>query len=874
MSRYEELKHKKQDLESRFYYVHAEKETKNIKKRYELIDETLKDKSEEEIITYLQTETENLKQQLQSGNANRNSIRRQAYALCMYSISRMYQNKLNVNVVPYDEQISAAILMDEGYVIEMGTGEGKTLTGMLSAYFNVLEGKNTHILTCDDFLVHQGYDDYHEAFEYLGLSVSYITEKTTDAEKQKRYKSDIIYATSKRVAFDYLHDEEITDLDKCYFTYSKKDQRNMQNISSPFQSTYAILDEFDHLGIDEAKTPHINSSKMKDIDEEDLELYKETLLAVDKFVTEKVLPNGTRNITTDSIDSGYMYTYIPSTNQIELSEAAYKALENDPNLAPYIEEYKKLDGDMTTLYFGKMIQKSLIAHLLIKKDKNYLVSPNDKNPIKLIDTSIGKVAEGKKYEEDMHAAIIAKEINEGNISPTYSFEVPTYKSSSIVFKNFLNLYGKKTGMSGTARDNIDEFGKIYGMRTISIPSHFKKPKCKNYEIQTFQNSENKNKHIMDLVLEKSNDKLPQPILIGTNSVKEAEKFAKHLEKRFKNEGKTRTVIGYDDIKNNKSLTKDNLGNYIILLTAKNQEAEDEIVKEYAGKPNCIIVSTNMVGRGVDFKIDPSIKDKGLCVISTSLSESIRYEKQLRGRAGRQGAAGETYAFASLEDEAVVKSNIGNHWHTLSPSRARHIQRRLERNSEAERISSYRKHDPIELFRRNYFAARLELNSYTSDKLLNLLTDRYLEQFQENNGITFDTTDFKKSIINEIKKQYPNDKILHKTLVSNLLECYKEGWVDFQYSVETVGSISSLSSYTKQENFETLYQNNLGSKYEECMNKAEETKLAPILTKLIDAKESIDKASLRYAKWFHEKQRTTQEIDSKNDYPIGQAATAK
>lgn len=867
MSQYSELKKKKQDLESRFRYSKANGEAQDIYALFSDIKNSLDSKSEDEIISYLQEQTKNLKLELAKPDVKRDSIRNKAYALCMYSLSFMYKKKYNADVVPYEEQITAAILMDEGYVIEMGTGEGKTLTSMLPAYLNALEGRQTHILTCDDYLVKQGYDDYHETFDNLGLSSSFVTDETTDIEKQERYKADIVYATSKRVAFDYLHDQEVTDLDKSYFSYPDLDFKKVNNVYSsisPFGSIYAVFDEFDHLAIDEAKTPHVDSSRMSDITKEDLETYKQTLLAIDKFVTDSVLQRGTTNF-----DSGYLYKYSPSSGQIELTKELYDTLENSSELKQYMDIYKQVTNEDPTLEFGKMIQKSLVAHLIIKKDKNYLLTPARKNPIQLIDTSIGKVAEGKKYDEELHGAILAKEINLGNINRNYKFEIPSQKVSSILFKNFLNLYQKKSGMTGTARENIDEFGKMYSMKTISIPSHFKNPKCKNYDIQTFNSDKEKNMQILSLIKSKSLEDPAQPILIGTNSVQEAERFARILESEFKKANSPRSIVGIND-----SISPDALDKHIILLTAKNQEAEDEIVKKYAGKPNCIIVSTNMVGRGVDFKVDKEVKDKGLCVISTSLTESLRYEKQLRGRAGRQGAAGESYAFASLEDENVRKSTISKKWDTLTPRRARHLQRRLERNQESERISTYRKYDPIELFRGNYFAARLQVSHYDSKQLLDLLVNRYLENYQNTNNTYFEADALKDRIISEIIKEHPDKKELHKDLVDKILTCYKDGWIAFQNSQNVIQSMSALGSFTKQEDFQLNYQENLIKNYDDCMKSAEINGLSTAITKLMKADRNIDFATEFFASCYQTALANKKATEESRNLATTRIATAK
>lgn len=495
----------------------------------------------------------------------------EAFALVKEAIKRV----LSLNA--YDEQLIAGIGMHKGRLIEMQTGEGKTLAAVFPAYLNALTGNGCHILTFNDYLARRDALWMGPVYQALGLTVGFIQDNMKSDEKRKAYNCDITYLTAKLAGFDYLRDL------LCY--------KKSEIIQRPFN--FAIIDEADSIIIDEARIPLVIATG---------EYYVDSASHLVAKVVKKLEPK-------------LHYDKDEFKKNVYLTDGGLTRVEEMlccDNL--YAEENFNLLN---------RVHNSLYAEVLLKRDIDYIVRDEK---IEMIDEFTGRVAENRHWPDGLQAALEAKEglgtQSKGRIM------------NQITLQSFILLYKKIAGMTATAIDSAEEIGEFYGMDVLVIPSHIP---CirKDYKDTIFTHKEAKFKAIIEEV--KKVHSTGQPILIGTSSVKESEYLARNLNEA---------------------------GIECEVLNAKNDELEASII-EQAGTLGAVTVSTNMAGRGTDIKLGGSKeidRDKivalgGLYVIGTSRQESKRIDKQLRGRAGRQGDPGMSKFYVSLEDKLIEKYGI-------------------------------------------------------------------------------------------------------------------------------------------------------------------------------------------------------------------------
>jgi preprotein translocase subunit SecA len=504
----------------------------------------------------------------------------------------------------FDVQLMGGIILHNKSIAEMRTGEGKTLVATLPAYLNALEGKGVHIVTVNDYLSRRDAVWMGQIYSFLGLSVgvinhdsSYLYDPSHKELDQKRdevgafkvvheflrpcsrkeaYDADITYGTNNEYGFDYLRDN---------IEYETKNLRQRDY-------HYAIVDEIDSILIDEARTPLIISAPAGD---------SENLYATFAKISEALKPEE-------------HYVVDEKFKAITLTDAG-------------IEKTEKILG-VENIYTEKGIkfvhhlETAVRAKALYHKDKEYVVKDNE---VIIVDEFTGRLQPGRRWSEGLHQAIEAKE----NVA--VQKESRTY--ASITFQNYFRLYKKLAGMTGTAITSKEEFYKVYGLETISVPTN--KPIArKDHNDLIFQTEQGKFKAIARKV--KELNLKGQPVLIGTVSIEKNELLSQYL----KAEG-----VRHE------------------LLNAKPQfaEREGEIIAQ-AGRKGTVTISTNMAGRGVDIKLggNPATSDQyeevkklgGLFVLGTERHEARRIDNQLRGRSGRQGDPGETQFFVSLEDSLM------------------------------------------------------------------------------------------------------------------------------------------------------------------------------------------------------------------------------
>ncbi|MBQ8661080.1 MAG: preprotein translocase subunit SecA [Alphaproteobacteria bacterium] len=506
----------------------------------------------------------------------------------------------------YDVQLIGGIVLHKGQIAEMKTGEGKTLVATLAAYLNALEGKGVHIVTVNDYLAKRDAEWMGQVYRFLGLSVDYIIHDKTDEERRAAYNADILYATNNELGFDYLRDN-------MKFRLSDMVQR-------PFN--YAIVDEVDSILIDEARTPLIISGAAEDSSEK-------------YILVNKIIPQ--------LVDADYEKD--EKARSVTLTEAGMTHVEALLKQVGLIKEGGLYDIANVSLVHH--VNQALRAHKMHLRDVDYIVK-NDK--VVIIDEFTGRMMEGRRYSDGLHLAIEAKE------GVTIQSENQTL--ASITFQNYFRLYPKLSGMTGTAMTEEAEFGDIYNLTCVEIPTN--RPVLReDLHDEIYRTEKEKYDAIIKTILE-CHEK-GQPVLVGTTSIEKSELVADLLRAKSKVEFE--------------------------VLNARHHEREAAIVAQ-AGVSGAITIATNMAGRGtdiqlggnVDMRLKESLKgdetpeqiealkekikaevaaDKekvkaagGLYILGTERHESRRIDNQLRGRSGRQGDPGTSKFYLSLEDDLM------------------------------------------------------------------------------------------------------------------------------------------------------------------------------------------------------------------------------
>lgn len=466
---------------------------------------------------------------------------------------------------PYDVQLVGGVVLHDGKIAEMKTGEGKTLVATLPVYLNGLTGKGVHVVTVNDYLAKRDAEWMGDVYRFLGLSIGTIVHDMDDVSRRAAYNSDVTYGTNNEFGFDYLRDNMKFDLaDFC--------QRDFN---------YAIVDEVDSILIDEARTPLIISGPA----EMSTELYNKVNKIVPQFKNEQHYTMDEKARSVSMTDDG-----------VALGE---KVLGVD-NLY-----------DPKNIEWLHHLNQALKAHVLFTRDVDYLVNDGQ---VVIVDEFTGRTMPGRRYSDGLHQALEAKE--------GVKVEKENQTLASITFQNYFRMYDKLAGMTGTADTEAAEFKKIYNLDVVVMPTHQKMIR-KDYPDAIYKNLNAKYRAIIREI--KELHAKGQPVLVGTISIDVSEKISEMLKK--------------DGIKHS-------------VLNAKQHEKEAEIVAE-AGQMGRVTIATNMAGRGTDIKLGEGVADiGGLHILGTGRHESRRIDNQLRGRTGRQGDAGSSRFYLSLEDDLL------------------------------------------------------------------------------------------------------------------------------------------------------------------------------------------------------------------------------
>ena len=581
----------------------------------------------------LQAKTPELRQRLENG-ATLDEILPEAFATVREAADRV------LGLRPYRVQLVGGIVLHQGRIAEMKTGEGKTLVSTLPAYLNALAGKGVHIVTVNDYLAKRDSEWMGKVHRFLGLKVGLIVHGLTTKQRQEAYQADITYGTNNEMGFDYLRDN------MCIYE-SELVQRG---------HSFAIVDEVDSILIDEARTPLIISGQ----GEKSTQLYDMAEMLVARMRKHVVV----------QVDNKEEEEFsVPAEADYVVDEKAKTATLTAHGIAK-AEEFFHLENlaDPSNATISHHINQALRAHGTMKRDVDYVVKDGE---VIIVDEFTGRLMFGRRYSNGLHQAIEAKEhVNVNSENKTLA---------TITFQNYFRLYDKLSGMTGTAMTEQEEFGTIYNLDIVEIPTNRPNARKDHHDV-VYKTEAGKFRAVIAQI--KECHAKGQPVLVGTVSIEKNELLSK--------------LLAREGIKHN-------------LLNAKNHEREAEIVAQ-AGKFGAVTVATNMAGRGTDIMLggnaeylaradlvkagyaeevivdatgyadtdnqevldarklfaermafhkkivaeaaEQVVNVGGLFIIGTERHESRRIDNQLRGRAGRQGDPGETRFYISLEDDLM------------------------------------------------------------------------------------------------------------------------------------------------------------------------------------------------------------------------------
>lgn len=571
----------------------------------------------------LKARTEEFRQQLANG-AKLDDLLVPAFATVREAAKRVLGQR------PYDVQLVGGMVLHEGAIAEMKTGEGKTLVATLPTYLNALEGKGVHVVTVNDYLARRDAEWMGRLYNFLGLSVGVIVHGLDDDERQRAYACDITYGTNNEFGFDYLRDN-------MKYEVAQMSQRGHH---------FAIVDEVDSILVDEARTPLIISGPLDDKSD----LY----VAIDR-----VLPSLAK---TD-------YEVDEKQRAVSLTEAGNEHIEELLRQADLLKEGDLYDAANVTLVHH--VNQALRAHTLFARDKDYIVR-NDE--VVIIDEFTGRMMPGRRYSEGLHQALEAKE------HVTVQPENATL--ASITFQNYFRLYAKLAGMTGTAATEAEEFFQIYKLEVVEIPTNVPVAR-RDEDDEVYRTFEEKVRAIIREITQAQEN--GQPILVGTTSIERSELVAEMLQ----NQGYK--LIDFSDPTALEPIYEaaraGRPSKAFAVLNARFHEQEAYIVAQ-AGVSGAITIATNMAGRGTDIQLGGNadmrirhdlrdmpegaerdakeqairaevaefkqrvLKAGGLYIVGTERHESRRIDNQLRGRAGRQGDPGRSKFFLSLQDDLM------------------------------------------------------------------------------------------------------------------------------------------------------------------------------------------------------------------------------
>ena len=506
----------------------------------------------------LKAKTAEFKERL-AGGAALDDILTEAFAVVREAARR------TVGMRPFDVQLIGGIVLHEGKIAEMKTGEGKTLAATMPLYLNALTGRGCHLVTVNDYLARRDAAWMGPIYNFLGLSVGVIVHGLTDEERRAAYAADITYGTNNEFGFDYLRDN-------MKFALEDYVQREFH---------YAIVDEVDSILIDEARTPLIISGPSEE--------------STDKYYRINQIIPGLRREKDYTIDE--------KARTVVLTEEGVARVEKSLKVQNLY--------DPRNIELLHHVNQALKAHTLFKRDVDYVVKNGE---VLIVDEFTGRLMPGRRYSEGLHQALEAKE--------GVKIERENQTLASVTFQNYFRMYEKLAGMTGTADTEAAEFKEIYNLEVVVIPTNMPMIRTDHPDV-IYRTEREKFEAAIEEI--KELHRQGRPVLVGTISIEKSEKLSGMLSRQ--------------GVKHH-------------VLNAKHHEREAEIIAQ-AGQRGAVTISTNMAGRGTDIKLGEGVAQLGgLHILGTERHESRRIDNQLRGRSGRQGDAGSSRFYLSMEDDLL------------------------------------------------------------------------------------------------------------------------------------------------------------------------------------------------------------------------------
>ena len=617
----------------KIFKTYSEKEVKRVKPIVDKIN-SLEEEISKLTDSELRGKTDYFKEQLKNGKTL-DDILPEAFAVVREASKRV------LGMRHFDVQLIGGIILHQGRIAEMKTGEGKTLVATLPVYLNALEGKGVHVITVNDYLAKRDSEWMGKLYKFLGLSVGLVIAGMEPKEKQEAYNADITYGTNNEFGFDYLRDNMVIYKDQLV-------QRGLH---------YAIVDEIDSILIDEARTPLIISGRAADNTND---MYKKADNFVRKLTPKVIVEEDVKDFEQAEDNEKYDYIVDLKAKSATLTQKGIKKAEEEFGLKNF--------NDLENSTLVHNVNQALRAHGVMKKDKDYIVKDGE---VLIVDEFTGRIMYGRRYNNGLHQAIEAKEhVKIADESKTLA---------TITFQNFFRMYDKLSGMTGTAMTEAAEFEEIYNLDVVSIPTN--KPMIRKDENDViYKNEKAKFKAIVESI--KESHKKGQPVLVGTVSIDKSEKLSKLLKQEgikhevlnAKYHEKEAEIIaqagkfGAVTIATNMAGRGTDImlgGNseYLAKEEMRRKKVAPELIEEsntYYETDDPDILKAREQFKELTKKYEEQIKEEkdkvikagGLKIVGTERHESRRIDNQLRGRAGRQGDIGESRFYIALDDDLM------------------------------------------------------------------------------------------------------------------------------------------------------------------------------------------------------------------------------
>ena len=557
-------------------------------------EEKMHSMSDDELVSM----TAELKERL-SNKESEESILAESFAVVREASQRV------LGLRHYDVQLIGGMVLNEGSIAEMGTGEGKTLVATLPAYLNALAGKGVHIVTVNDYLAKRDSEWMGKVFSFLGLSVGTVFSGMSGDEKQKAYSCDITYATNNELGFDYLRDNMA-------FSQDQKTQKAL---------AFAVIDEVDSILIDEARTPLVISGPTGD--------HAEVYIAIDKMIPSFTLQTEAGEgkevevlIAGDyTLDEKHKQVFLTDDGHIKAEDMLIEAGALPPESSLY---------DSSNIILMQHLLSGLRAHILFKKNVDYLVKDDE---VVIVDEFTGRTMEGRRWSEGLHQAIEAKE--------NVSIKKENQTLASITYQNYFRLYEKLSGMTGTAETEASELQAIYGLEVVVVPPNTISSRVDHSDLIYGTMDEKLDAVMKDI---QACQKNMQPVLVGTNSIESSESVSALLTK---NKIKHEVLNAKQHQREAEIIANAGAPGAVTISTNMAGRGTDIVL---GGRP--LEGSSEAETELWKAKHQSVIDSGGLHIIGTERNESRRVDNQLRGRSGRQGDIGSTRFYLSLEDSLM------------------------------------------------------------------------------------------------------------------------------------------------------------------------------------------------------------------------------